>query len=156
LAVVGGVGDDRWQRSLRRRRHARTAARPAFSNAGTQDNLDALYELLDDKFLVKTTDEWMLLEAHDMICARARLPELIQTAGARQRIRAHRRAPLNGPTQIVSFRGSSADPAHAALQRRTGGSTPRSFLSLGYTSGADRRSSATPAPSGRTTNYNHE
>ena len=101
-------------------------------------NIDALYELLDDKFLVKTTAEWIeVLEKHDMICApvvdyeavsndpQALENEYILTVDH----------PLNGPTKVVGFPWKfSETPAYAApAAPELGQHTEEILLSLGYT-----------------------
>lgn len=69
-AVVGGVGDDRWPAFCQAVGMPELEHDERFSNAGARkDNLQTLYDLLDDKFVAKTTREWIaILEAHDMIC----------------------------------------------------------------------------------------
>ncbi len=138
-AVVGGVGDDRWPAFCAAVGMPELQHDARFSNAGTRkDNLDALYELLDDKFLVKTTDEWIaLLEAHDMICAPVLdYSELIQDpqALANEYVLTVEH-PSNGPTQIVGFPWKfSETPAHAApAAPELGQHTEEILLSLGYT-----------------------
>lgn len=70
-AVVGGVGDDRWPDFCAAVGMPELEADERFANGlARANNLVELYALLDDKFLAKTTAQWMdVLEAHDMICA---------------------------------------------------------------------------------------
>ncbi len=70
-AVVGGVGDDRWPAFCAAVAMPELEHDERFANGLSRAvNILTLYELLDDKFLGKTTAEWIaVLEAHDMICA---------------------------------------------------------------------------------------
>jgi CoA:oxalate CoA-transferase len=70
-AVVGGVGDDRWHDFCAAVGMPELEHDERFANGlGRAVNLYELYGILDDKFLAKTTAEWIaVLEAHDMICA---------------------------------------------------------------------------------------
>jgi len=138
-AVVGGVGDDRWHAFCAAVSMPELEQDDRFSNAGARiNNIDALYALLDDKFLAKTTVEWIaLLEHHDMICApvfdydeviddaQALANEYVQTV----------EHPTNGPTPIVGFPWRfSETPAHAAAAApELGQHTEEVLLSLGYT-----------------------
>jgi crotonobetainyl-CoA:carnitine CoA-transferase CaiB-like acyl-CoA transferase len=93
-AVVGGVGDDRWPAFCAAVAMPELQHDERFANALSRNhNLPTLYELLDDKFLAKTTAEWIaVLEEHDMICAPAADYALRRSAGARQRVSPHRGA----------------------------------------------------------------
>ena len=138
-AVVGGVGDDRWPAFCAGVGLPELQHDERFANAGTRkDNLEALYELLDDKFLAKTTAEWMaLLESYDMICAPvadyADLLEDPQALANEYLLTVEH--PSNGPTQIVGFPWKfSETPARAAAAApELGQHTEEILLSLGYT-----------------------
>jgi crotonobetainyl-CoA:carnitine CoA-transferase CaiB-like acyl-CoA transferase len=69
--VVGGVGDDRWHDFCMAVQMPELEHDERFKDGGSRiRNIDALYEVLDDKFLSRTTAEWIqVLEGHDMICA---------------------------------------------------------------------------------------
>jgi crotonobetainyl-CoA:carnitine CoA-transferase CaiB-like acyl-CoA transferase len=138
-AVVGGVGDDRWPAFCAAVAMPELQHDPRFANAGARkDNLDALYELLDDKFLAKTTADWIaVLEAHDMICGpvadyddlrrdpQALENEYLVTVDH----------PLNGPTQVVGFpwKFSETPASVAPAAPELGQHTEEILLSLGYT-----------------------
>lgn len=70
-AVVGGVGEDRWPAFCEAVGMPELREDPRFGKALERlVHLQELYELLDDRFLSRTTAEWIdILEAHDMICA---------------------------------------------------------------------------------------
>ena len=70
-AVVGGVGDDRWPAFCAAINMPELEHDERFKDGlGRAVNLYELYDILDDKFLAKTTADWIeVLEAHDMICA---------------------------------------------------------------------------------------
>jgi crotonobetainyl-CoA:carnitine CoA-transferase CaiB-like acyl-CoA transferase len=72
-AVVGGVGDDRWPAFCEAVAMPEIEHDERFADGLSRIiNIEALYELLDDRFTGKTTAEWIeLLEKHDMICAPA-------------------------------------------------------------------------------------
>jgi crotonobetainyl-CoA:carnitine CoA-transferase CaiB-like acyl-CoA transferase len=138
-AVVGGVGDDRWSAFCAALAMPDLEHDDRFANGLARiQNLDALYALLDDKFLGKTTAEWMaLLEAHDMICAPVFDYEDIL---ADEQARANEYVlsvdhPTNGETQVVGFPWKfSATPAAAApAAPELGAHTEEILLSVGYT-----------------------
>ncbi|MDP9238456.1 MAG: CoA transferase [Chloroflexota bacterium] len=138
-AVIGGVGDDRWPAFCAAVAMPELEHDERFSDGMLRRrNIDALYELLDDKFLAKKTAEWIeVLEKHDMICApvadyeavsndpQALENEYILTVDH----------PLNGPTKVVGFPWKfSETPASAApAAPELGQHTEEILLSLGYT-----------------------
>jgi crotonobetainyl-CoA:carnitine CoA-transferase CaiB-like acyl-CoA transferase len=138
-AVVGGVGDDRWPDFC-----AAVAMPELQDDARFKDglvriqNIDALYALLDDKFLVKTTAAWMeVLEKHDMICAPVQDYETLsndEQALANEYL-LQVEHPLAGPTQVVGFPWKfSETPASAApAAPELGQHTEEILLDLGYT-----------------------
>jgi len=138
-AVVGGVGDDRWPAFCAAVGMPELQHDERFANAGVRkDNLEALYELLDDKFLVKTTAEWIaVLESHDMICSAA--ADYADVTADPQALANEYlltvEHPSNGPTQIVGFPWKfSETPARAApAAPELGQHTEEILLSLGYT-----------------------
>jgi crotonobetainyl-CoA:carnitine CoA-transferase CaiB-like acyl-CoA transferase len=138
-AVVGGVGDDRWPAFCAAVGMPELQHDERFANAGARkDNLEPLYELLDDKFLVKTTAEWIaVLESHDMICAPvANYDDVIADPQALANdYLLTVEHPSNGPTQIVGFPWKfSETPARAApAAPELGQHTEEVLLSLGYT-----------------------
>ncbi len=138
-AVVGGVGDDRWHPFCTAVAMPELENDPRFANAGARiNNIDALYALLDDKFLAKTTVEWIaLLEQHDMICAPVfNYDEVIEDAQALANEYVQTvEHPTNGPTPIVGFPWRfSETPARAApAAPELGQHTEEVLLSLGYT-----------------------
>jgi CoA:oxalate CoA-transferase len=137
-AVIGGVGDDRWPAFCTAVVMPELEHDERFSDGMLRRrNIDALYELLDDKFLAKTTAEWITeLDKHDMICApvfdyeavsndpQALENEYILTVDH----------PLNGPTKVVGFPWKfSETPASAApAAPELGQHTEEILLSLGY------------------------
>jgi crotonobetainyl-CoA:carnitine CoA-transferase CaiB-like acyl-CoA transferase len=138
-AVVGGVGDDRWPAFCAAVAMPELQHDARFANAGARkDNLDALYELLDDKFLAKTTADWIaVLEAHDMICG-----PVNDYADLRRDPQALENEylvtvdhPLNGPTQVVGFpwKFSETPASVAPAAPELGQHTEEILLSLGYT-----------------------
>jgi crotonobetainyl-CoA:carnitine CoA-transferase CaiB-like acyl-CoA transferase len=138
-AVVGGVGDDRWHDFCTAVAMPELEHDARFANAGVRiQNIDALYALLDDKFLARTTAEWIdVLESHDMICAPVLDYEQIlgdEQALANGYIRSVEH-PTVGETQIVGFpwrfSETPADVAPAAPE--LGQHTEEILLSLGYT-----------------------
>ncbi len=137
-AVVGGVGDDRWSAFCRAIGMPELEHDRRFANAGARkDNLDALYEILDDRFLSKTTTEWLaVLEAHDMICAPvASYEDLSRDPQALENeYLLTVEHPSNGPTQVVGFPWKfSETPARAApAAPELGQHTEEILLSLGY------------------------
>jgi len=138
-AVVGGVGDDRWPAFCAAVAMPELEHDERFSNGLTRiQNIDALYPLLDDKFLVKTTAEWIAaLEAHDMICAPVQDYETLlhdpQALANEYLLTVDH--PTNGPTQIVGFPWKfSETPAEAApAAPELGQHTEEILLDLGYT-----------------------
>jgi crotonobetainyl-CoA:carnitine CoA-transferase CaiB-like acyl-CoA transferase len=137
-AVVGGVGDDRWPAFCQAVAMPELEHDERFANAGARkDNLEALYALLDDKFLAKTTREWIeVLEAHDMICAPVQdYDQLTQDPQALANdYLLDVEHPANGKTQVVGapwrFSGTPAEVAAAAPE--LGQHTEEILLSLGY------------------------
>ncbi len=137
-AVVGGVGDDRWPAFCAAVAMPELEHDERFSNGLARAmNLAQLYTLLDDKFLAKTTAEWIaVLEAHDMICGpvqdyedvisdpQALANEYVLTVDH----------PTNGPTQIVGFPWKfSETPAEAApAAPELGQHTEEILLAAGY------------------------
>jgi crotonobetainyl-CoA:carnitine CoA-transferase CaiB-like acyl-CoA transferase len=138
-AVVGGVGDDRWSAFCAAVGMPELEQDARFANAGARRaHLDELYALVDDKFLAKTTAEWIaVLEAHDMICAPcAEYEDVVRDRQALENgyvlTVEH---PTNGPTRVVGFPWRfSETPAHAApAAPELGEHTEEILLSLGYT-----------------------
>jgi crotonobetainyl-CoA:carnitine CoA-transferase CaiB-like acyl-CoA transferase len=137
-AVVGGVGDDRWPAFCRAVGMPELERDERFVHAGARkDNLEALYVLLDDKFLAKTTREWIdVLEAHDMICAPVQDYEQLvadpQALANDYLLEVDH--PANGRTQVVGFPWKfSETPAKAApAAPELGQHTEDILLSLGY------------------------
>jgi crotonobetainyl-CoA:carnitine CoA-transferase CaiB-like acyl-CoA transferase len=110
-----------------------------FANAlGRAVNLMELYRLLDDKFLVKTTAQWIdVLEQHDMICAPVQDYETLMTdeqALANEYL-LNVEHPNIGTTQVVGFPWKFSDtPASvAAAAPELGQHTEEILLDLGYT-----------------------
>ena len=137
-AVVGGVGDDRWPAFCTALSIVELQHDARFANAGARnDNLAALYEIIDDKFTTKTTAEWIaLLESHDMICAPvADYADLIvdpQALANEYLVTVDH--PSNGPTQVVGIPWRFSEmPLHvAAGAPELGQHTEEVLLSLGY------------------------
>ena len=109
-----------------------------FNNAGLRiRNIDALYALLDDRFLGKTTTAWMeVLEAHDMICAPVQDFETLlsdEQALANGYIRTVEH-PAAGELPIVGFPWKfSATPAEpGAAAPELGQHTEEILLDAGY------------------------
>src|SRR5581483_4399872 len=137
-AVVGGVGDDRWPALCEAVGMPELRDDPRFANAGARkDNLDALYALLDDKFLAKTTGEWIaVLESHDMICAPvATYEDVVRDPQARANgyvtevdHPTQGRIPVVGAPWAFSETPASVAPAAPEL----GQHTEEVLLSLGY------------------------
>ena len=138
-AVIGGVGDDRWHDfceavGMPELEHDERFA-DGFHRAA---NLQALYALLDDKFLARTTGEWIpVLEAHDMICAPvanyddvSRDPQAL----ANEYVLAVEH-PTLGETKVVGHSWSfSETPAQvAAWAPEVGQHSEEILLELGYT-----------------------
>ena len=138
-AVIGGVGDDRWPAFCAAVGMPELEQDERFANALSRIvNIDALYALLDDKFLVKTTAEWIsVLESHDMICAPVQDYETLledPQALANEYVLTVEH-PANGPTQVVGFPWKfSETPAEvAAAAPELGQHTEEILLDLGYT-----------------------
>jgi crotonobetainyl-CoA:carnitine CoA-transferase CaiB-like acyl-CoA transferase len=138
-AVVGGVGDDRWPDFCAAVAMPELEDDARFNNGLVRiQNIDALYALLDDKFLVKTTAEWMeVLEKHDMICAPVQDyatltndPQALANAYFQQVDH-----PLAGPMQIVGFpwHFSETPATAAAAAPELGQHTEEILLDAGYT-----------------------
>ncbi|MEX2226456.1 MAG: CoA transferase [Dehalococcoidia bacterium] len=137
-AVVGGVGDDRWPAFCQAVGMPELEHDDRFVNAGVRrNNLEVLYELLDDKFLAKTTREWIdVLESHDMICGPVQDYEQL-TADAQALANGYLvdvEHPSNGTTQVVGAPWRfSETPAHiAAAAPELGQHTEEILLSSGY------------------------
>jgi crotonobetainyl-CoA:carnitine CoA-transferase CaiB-like acyl-CoA transferase len=138
-AVVGGVGDDRWPDFCAAVAMPELQDDPRFNNGLVRiQNIDALYALLDDKFLVRTTAEWMeVLEKHDMICAPVQDYETLtndaQALANDYFLQVEH--PLAGPTLVVGFPWKfSQTPASAApAAPELGQHTEQILLDLGYT-----------------------
>jgi crotonobetainyl-CoA:carnitine CoA-transferase CaiB-like acyl-CoA transferase len=138
-AVVGGVADDRWPAFCKAVDMPELEHDPRFNNGLTRiQNIDQLYPLLDDRFLSKTTAEWIpILEEHDMICAPV---QDYETLLADPQARANEYIididhPLAGPMQVVGFPWKfSETPASAApAAPELGQQTEEILLDLGYT-----------------------
>jgi len=138
-AVIGGVGDDRWHDLCVAVGMPELESDERFAGALLRiKNIDALYELLDDKFTAKTTAEWIaVLEAHDMICAPAQDYEqlLADPQALENEYLLTVDHPLRGPTQVVGFPWKfSGTPARAAAAApELGQHTEEILLDLGYT-----------------------
>jgi formyl-CoA transferase len=109
-----------------------------FNNAGVRrNNLELLYELLDDKFLAKTTREWIdVLESHDMICAAVQSYEELTSdpqALANDYL-VNVEHPTNGTTQVVGapWRFSETPASVAPAAPELGQHTEEILLSLDY------------------------
>ena len=138
-AVVGGVGDDRWPAFCAAVAMPELEHDERFSNGLTRiQNIDQLYPLLDDKFLAKTTAEWIaVLESHDMICAPVQDYEALISdpqALANEYVLTVDH-PTNGPTQVVGFPWKfSETPAQVApAAPELGQHTEEILLDIGYT-----------------------
>jgi len=138
-AVIGGVGDDRWPAFCAAVNMPELQDDPRFNNGLARiQNIDQLYPLLDDKFLSKTTAEWIpILEAHDMICAPVQDYEALlsdEQALANGYI-INVDHPLAGPMPVVGFPWKfSETPASAApAAPELGQHTEEILLDLGYT-----------------------
>jgi crotonobetainyl-CoA:carnitine CoA-transferase CaiB-like acyl-CoA transferase len=138
-AVVGGVGDDRWPAFCQAVGMPELERDERFVNAGVRrDNLDVLYALLDDKFLAKTTREWMdVLEAHDMICGPVQDYEQLiadpQALANDYLVEVDH--PTQGRTQVIGapWRFSETPARVAAAAPELGQHTEEILLGLGYT-----------------------
>jgi crotonobetainyl-CoA:carnitine CoA-transferase CaiB-like acyl-CoA transferase len=137
-AVVGGVGDDRWPDFCAAVAMPELEDDARFNNGLVRiQNIDALYALLDDKFLARTTREWIeVLEAHDMICAPVQdYEELTRDPQALANdYLLDVEHPANGKTQVVGapWRFSGTPAAVAAAAPELGQHTEEILLSLGY------------------------
>jgi crotonobetainyl-CoA:carnitine CoA-transferase CaiB-like acyl-CoA transferase len=138
-AVIGGVGDDRWPDFCAAVAMPELQDDARFNNGLVRiQNIDALYVLLDDKFLVKTTAEWMdVLEQHDMICAPVQDYDTL-TSDAQALANEYFlnvEHPLAGPMQVVGFPWKfSETPASAApAAPELGQHTEAILLDAGYT-----------------------
>ena len=137
-AVIGGVGDDRWPAFCAAVGMPELEHDERFANGLARAvNLTALYGLLDDKFLGKTTAEWIaVLEAHDMICGPVQDYEQLthdpQALANEYLLTVDH--PTNGPTQIVGFPWKfSETPAVAApAAPELGQHTEEVLLAVGY------------------------
>jgi crotonobetainyl-CoA:carnitine CoA-transferase CaiB-like acyl-CoA transferase len=138
-AVVGGVGDDRWPAFCAAVAMPELQHDERFKDGlGRAVNLFELYKILDDKFLAKSTKEWIeVLEAHDMICAPAQdydaLMEDPQALENEYLVNVDH--PIAGPMQVVGqpwrFSETPANIAPAAPE--LGQHTEEILLDLGYT-----------------------
>ena len=138
-AVVGGVGDDRWPAFCAAVAMPELEHDERFANGLARIvNIDALYALLDDKFLVKSTAEWMVeLEGHDMICAPVLDYEDLrhdEQALANEYLLTVEH-PTNGPTQVVGFpwKFSETPAVAAAAAPELGEHTEAILLEAAYT-----------------------
>jgi crotonobetainyl-CoA:carnitine CoA-transferase CaiB-like acyl-CoA transferase len=138
-AVVGGVGDDRWPAFCAAVGMPELEHDPRFANGLVRiQNIYELYPLLDDKFLSKTTAEWIaVLEAHDMICAPVQDYEalLADEQALTNEYIVDVDHPLAGRMQAVGFPWKfSETPASAApAAPELGQHTEEILLDLGYT-----------------------
>ena len=138
-AVVGGVGDDRWPAFCAAVAMPELEHDARFSNGLSRAvNILDLYKLLDDKFLVKTTAEWMqVLEAHDMICAPVQDYEALTTdpQALDNDYLLTVDHPIAGPTQVVGFpwKFSETPASVAPAAPELGQHTEEILLDLGYT-----------------------
>jgi crotonobetainyl-CoA:carnitine CoA-transferase CaiB-like acyl-CoA transferase len=138
-AVVGGVGDDRWPAFCAAVGMPELEKDERYVNAFVRrDHLDELYAALDDRFLSKTTAEWIaLLEGHDMICAPVLdYDDVSQDAQAlANEYLVDVDHPVNGPTRVIGtpwkFSDTPASVAPAAPE--LGQHTEEILLDLGYT-----------------------
>jgi len=137
-AVVGGVGDDRWGAFCAAVGMPELERDERFAHHGARrDNIEALYVLLDEQFLSRTTAEWMaVLEPADMICAPvASYEALVEDAQAlANEYLLTVDHPSNGPTQVVGFPWKFGEtPARAAAAApELGQHTEEVLLGLGY------------------------
>jgi formyl-CoA transferase/CoA:oxalate CoA-transferase len=134
-AVVGGVGDDRWPAFCAAVAMPELEHDERFANGMVRiKNIEALYEVLDDRFLARTTAEWIaLLEAHDMICAPYADLVVDPQALANDYLPTVQH-PTLGATQIVGFpwRFSETPAEAAAAPPELGQHTEEILLALGY------------------------
>jgi crotonobetainyl-CoA:carnitine CoA-transferase CaiB-like acyl-CoA transferase len=137
-AVIGGVGDDRWPAFCAAVGMPELEHDARFANGLVRiQNIQQLYPLLDDRFLSKTTAEWIpILEEHDMICAPVQDHEALLSddqALANDYI-IDIDHPLAGPMQAVGFPWKfSETPASAApAAPELGQHTEEILLDLGY------------------------
>jgi formyl-CoA transferase/CoA:oxalate CoA-transferase len=137
-AVIGGVGDDRWHDFCAAVAMPELETDERFADAGKRiQNIDALYAVLDDKFLTHTTAEWIaVLEAHDMICAPVQDYETLlnddQALANEYLLEVDH--PLAGPMQVVGFpwKFSETPASAAAAAPELGQHTEEILLDLGY------------------------
>jgi crotonobetainyl-CoA:carnitine CoA-transferase CaiB-like acyl-CoA transferase len=138
-AVVGGVGDDRWPAFCQAVAMPELEHDERFANGLSRAiNLMELYTLLDDKFLVRTTKEWIeILEAHDMICAPVQDYDglLADPQALENEYLLTVDHPIAGPVKVVGQPWKfSETPAHiAAAAPELGQHTEEVLLELGYT-----------------------
>jgi crotonobetainyl-CoA:carnitine CoA-transferase CaiB-like acyl-CoA transferase len=138
-AVVGGVGDDRWPAFCQAVAMPELEHDERFANGLSRAvNILDLYKLLDDKFLVKTTAEWIhVLEAHDMICAPVQdYDALIADTQARENgYLVDVDHPIGGTMTVVGqpWKFSETPARIAAAAPELGQHTEEILLDLGYT-----------------------
>jgi crotonobetainyl-CoA:carnitine CoA-transferase CaiB-like acyl-CoA transferase len=138
-AVVGGVGDDRWPAFCQAIATPELEHDERFKDGmGRAVNLLELYKLLDDKFLARTTAEWIaVLEQHDMICAPVQDYDalMIDEQALANEYLLNIEHPIAGTTQVVGFPWKFSDtPAQAApAAPELGQHTEEILLDLGYT-----------------------
>lgn len=138
-AVVGGVGDDRWPAFCAAVAMPELEHDERFANGLSRAmNILELYKLLDDKFLVKSTAEWIaVLEAHDMICAPVQDYDALladeQAADNEYLLTVDH--PIAGPTKVVGqpWKFSDTPAIIAAAAPELGQHTEEILLDLGYT-----------------------
>ena len=138
-AVIGGVGDDRWPAFCQAVAMPELEHDERFANGLSRAvNLLDLYQLLDDKFLAKTTADWMaVLEAHDMICAPVQDYDdlMADTQALDNEYLLTVDHPISGPTQVVGqpWKFSETPATIAPAAPELGQHTEEILLVLGYT-----------------------
>ena len=138
-AVVGGVGDDRWPAFCQAVAMPELEHDERFKDGlGRAVNLLELYKTLDDKFLAKSTKDWIeVLEAHDMICAPAQdYDALMEDPQALDNEYLQNvEHPIAGTLQVVGqpWKFSETPATIAAAAPELGQHTEEILLNLGYT-----------------------
>lgn len=137
--VVGGVGDDRWPAFCQAVAMPELEHDERFANGLSRAvNILDLYKLLDDKFIAKTTAEWIdVLEAHDMICAPVQdYDGLMADTQARENgYLVDVEHPIAGSMTVVGqpWKFSDTPATIAAAAPELGQHTEEILLDLGYT-----------------------